>query len=702
MNALTPNTAAFLDSLTYDSIKTEPEIVSMPPSTFFPVPGRDTPEDSSPDSVAPKRIHVVVSDDSDNEMGNAIGHKRKASGPHAALEDDDDDDSLSDTAHDDKRQHNDRKSGGRRNSSDNHNHKSSKTEKGGKDTAMTKAQRRKEQNRAAQKAFRERREAKVRDLEQKVAELEAKSFGATVENENLRNILKRLQEENVALKQASFTFSMPVNGQPANTPHTSTQATPVNGTADGTTANGQTANGGIDWSQFSAFSRKPPSPPHSVSNDSLRSINDPSPQVVHRNSSGSGASPESLFSLGPSPDNRMPNLFGANGSTGNDMAARTAFQEALKRHTSSTSPNDQLSTPSSIGGTNKDDVEALFRSFYPNGIDSMLQNINNNTNTSASTNNLPNMQTQMPQYTFLTQTPGLTSQADTSSSNAFTKLFGDATSYRDSSNDASTRTQTANVSNTSSGFTGLANQSQWSDLTDNSVNDFLNSLAGNNKNADSSDLTGGADDEAFSRQLEALIAQSGGVSPESAFNLAPNNAFSPTNYLNMSPSPLRSLSNSQSPRSGTDATSPQSDIKSPSSFGGAMCGTGVVHILNEDGRVMRPSEVWTRMGMHDSDPQDLMIDDLCDQMKEKATCKDGKRYMKFDDVEGMMRRRAEGYEEDKPLAKTELNTAPAPTKIDPTLDPDLVCLKDEHGEYDPIACQAKLNEAFLKQNGLAI
>ncbi len=91
MDALTPNTAAFLDSLTYDAIKTEPEIVSMPPSTFFPVPGRDTPEDSSPDSVVPKRMNIAVSDDSDNEMGNATNHKRKASGAHAAQDDDDGD-----------------------------------------------------------------------------------------------------------------------------------------------------------------------------------------------------------------------------------------------------------------------------------------------------------------------------------------------------------------------------------------------------------------------------------------------------------------------------------------------------------------------------------------------------------------------------------------------------------------------------------
>lgn len=91
MDPLTPNTAAFLDSLTYDAIKAEPEIVSMPPSTFFPVPGRDTPEDSSPDSLAPKRATFVVSDDSDNEMGNGASHKRKASMAHDAHDEDDGD-----------------------------------------------------------------------------------------------------------------------------------------------------------------------------------------------------------------------------------------------------------------------------------------------------------------------------------------------------------------------------------------------------------------------------------------------------------------------------------------------------------------------------------------------------------------------------------------------------------------------------------
>lgn len=68
---------------------------------------------------------------------------------------------------------------------------------------------RKEQNRAAQRAFRERKEKHVKDLEDKVAALEAKNVAAENENENLRDLLSRLQNENMILKQTAFTFSMP-------------------------------------------------------------------------------------------------------------------------------------------------------------------------------------------------------------------------------------------------------------------------------------------------------------------------------------------------------------------------------------------------------------------------------------------------------------------------------------------------------------
>ncbi|PIL30729.1 transcription factor [Ganoderma sinense ZZ0214-1] len=77
----------------------------------------------------------------------------------------------------------------------------------------TRLLKRKEQNRAAQRAFRERKEKHVRDLEDKVAALEAKNQLTEQENENLRDLLQRLQNENMMLKQAAFTFSAP---HPAN------------------------------------------------------------------------------------------------------------------------------------------------------------------------------------------------------------------------------------------------------------------------------------------------------------------------------------------------------------------------------------------------------------------------------------------------------------------------------------------------------
>ncbi|KXN84806.1 AP-1-like transcription factor [Leucoagaricus sp. SymC.cos] len=73
---------------------------------------------------------------------------------------------------------------------------------------------RKEQNRAAQRAFRERKEKHVKDLEDKVAELEAKNEASQHENENLRDLLSRLQSENIMLKQTNFTFTMAPKSQP--------------------------------------------------------------------------------------------------------------------------------------------------------------------------------------------------------------------------------------------------------------------------------------------------------------------------------------------------------------------------------------------------------------------------------------------------------------------------------------------------------
>lgn len=73
---------------------------------------------------------------------------------------------------------------------------------------------RKEQNRAAQRAFRERKEKHVKDLEDKLADLEAKNLSTETENQHLKELLKRLQDENISLKNTSFTFSVPRNGEP--------------------------------------------------------------------------------------------------------------------------------------------------------------------------------------------------------------------------------------------------------------------------------------------------------------------------------------------------------------------------------------------------------------------------------------------------------------------------------------------------------
>ncbi|KAJ4485468.1 hypothetical protein J3R30DRAFT_1361700 [Lentinula aciculospora] len=86
---------------------------------------------------------------------------------------------------------------------------SSKRKTSGSGPDETRLIKRKEQNRAAQRAFRERKEKHVKDLEDKVAALEAKNQQASTENENLRDLLSRLQSENMALKEASFTFSVP-------------------------------------------------------------------------------------------------------------------------------------------------------------------------------------------------------------------------------------------------------------------------------------------------------------------------------------------------------------------------------------------------------------------------------------------------------------------------------------------------------------
>jgi AP-1-like factor len=116
---------------------------------------------------------------------------------------------------------------------------------------------RKEQNRAAQRAFRERKEKHVKDLEDKVAALEAKNEEAVHENENLRDLLTRLQNENLILKQTSFTFSVPKNAASSVDPARGAYSTDFGSTrspiASTSTASPPKLTNPLDWSSLTTF-----------------------------------------------------------------------------------------------------------------------------------------------------------------------------------------------------------------------------------------------------------------------------------------------------------------------------------------------------------------------------------------------------------------------------------------------------------------
>ncbi|ADV20272.1 Hypothetical protein CGB_B2630C [Cryptococcus gattii WM276] len=659
LSALTPNTAAFLE---YISPHAEDAPTSLPPAALFgnvPVPGRDTPEDTPPsapstndDGAHTPDMHPAQLDDADSRdslAGNAT-NKRKAGRPTAVVDDDDDaSDSDLPSGHEDKKQHGSGRAAaasasgsGRRGA-----RKSGGGEVDGK-RELNKSERRKEQNRAAQKAFRERREAKVKDLEDKVAELESKAYGTQIENDNLRGILKRLQEENVALKQSAFTFSMPI-----------------------TSRNSPNDNNG-SFSVPAPQKPKPPTPPQSSNDDSLKSVNDIH-MLPHRHSSTnavSEASSESLVSLG-SADRTPPALFSdqfnsfALGpvripSTSSPSQSTQKYPVATNKQQSMSS-NSNSSSGISPPSADQSEFNALWESLYPNGVENLV-------NQSANQN-------QGGPFTLLNSQPD---------SMSFASMFNlsppsSTNPARPAVNPASASvSQPANHITQDLGATGQA--SDWNrfafreptaeasvpnwDLTDNTVNDFLASLSGDTTADTTANEYFNNDDEAFNAQLRKIFGDDN--SPSAAFNLpSSTTSFSPNNYLNMSPSPMMPLSNSQSPqssdsRSNTNASSsggahdismtdsPEysmgssrtsvSHHESPELQAGGKVTTTVprvkdytckasnevIHVVDEKGRIVKPSELWVRFGMqYENQTEHLLIDDLCEQMRAKATCKDG-------------------------------------------------------------------------------
>ncbi|KLO06312.1 hypothetical protein SCHPADRAFT_1002416 [Schizopora paradoxa] len=130
---------------------------------------------------------------------------------------------------------------------------------------------RKEQNRAAQRAFRERKEKHVKDLEDKVAALEERNQVAVSENESLREVIGRLQSENMKLRQSSFTFSMPPTSEPSKDPSSSTgnADTPLNNPFTNPPSSGSTSSTSSthDSPQSLFLNEKPDSSPMSIFNN---------------------------------------------------------------------------------------------------------------------------------------------------------------------------------------------------------------------------------------------------------------------------------------------------------------------------------------------------------------------------------------------------------------------------------------------------
>ncbi|KAL7416640.1 hypothetical protein BDY24DRAFT_377761 [Mrakia frigida] len=155
--------------------------------------------------------------------------------------------------------------------------KKSRRKSGGEAKEDGKLTKRKEQNRAAQRAFRERKEKHVKDLEDKVTALLVATEGQKSENENLRDLLARLQQENVLLKQSAFTFSFSDKVGGSGT------SVPVNAI-------------------------KPLSPPEEKDADSPQSfVSGSSPHTsisnsVSPNTTSSGDSPSSIFNTVSNPD----------------------------------------------------------------------------------------------------------------------------------------------------------------------------------------------------------------------------------------------------------------------------------------------------------------------------------------------------------------------------------------------------------------
>jgi AP-1-like transcription factor len=222
---------------------------------------------------------------------------------------------------------------------------------------LTRVQKRKAQNRAAQRAFRERKEKHLKDLETKVAELEKASESANHENGLLRAQVERLQMElREYRKRLSLGASTLGRSPPLNNGLSSYLATAASGGA----SNFQfefprfgSLPGGVGGVFNNGTLNKPTSPP--VTNGSSSVISNAVPGVLSRHdSNGQTASPRSqsrpngsISAAGSPPKNGS--ISGANGSVqiesiNNDGLAGLFSSSMLNASATTTSTNLSSST----------------------------------------------------------------------------------------------------------------------------------------------------------------------------------------------------------------------------------------------------------------------------------------------------------------------------------------------------------------------
>ena len=373
-----------------------------------------------------------------------------------------------------------------------------------------------------------------------------------MENENLRGILKRLQEENVALKQNAFTFSMPSNV---------TNSVPA---------------------------PRQPSPQHS---DELKSLN-----------------AKSVSPPAASQPSRSPQSAATTDSSSQQLFTPSNAFEQLK------GPSPPILSPAS---SNRTEIEALWASF----MDQQTQG-----KPAPKSPGLP-----LKEYSVGAAAPPIGTPSNVTGND------WDKMAFRD---DSKTDKQVKD---------------------DQGIQDFLASLAGNEKdnNADPA-----ADDD-FNAQLLQLLGDS--ASPSAAFNFP--TAFSPTNYLNIEASPLASI-NSVDSMSASASASPESSgtgagtsVTSVSAAGDTMQdrkasvpapNCGPLYVLGKDGSIVHPIDIHKRLGLEkevsapigndlltaQNAAHELLVDDLCDLMKDKVTCKDGRAYLSEADAEYLIQRKS--------------------------------------------------------------